>query len=591
MNRRDSSVSLLPHWLIMPLVAGTLYFALAVLTIAVTSNGHEIAMIWPANALLVAAILQQPCGRWTGVLVAGFLANVAANVLTRGTITGPILFGLSNMLEVFVVSAGLHASFRQDGSLRMSSVLSLLFWAGLVGPGLSSIFGAMTAWFTLEQPFLPAMINWYFSDALGLLVFIPVFYTAFHGRFLAHFRTGTGAVRLETLACCALTLVVAITVFSVSRPPLLFMLFVPITIATFRTGWVGTQFAVMLVVVVGTIAVANGAGPIAVATSDPHKQAFYFQFLLATLLLLHMPVAAALNSRTEALEGLAQSERSTRLIAREAGILMLIVDHHGTCLKAVGAAEQLLGRTETELLGQRLDDISRIVSRNLGSILAEVDIDDGFDQIVEFQSTDDPARWIEAKFGALEVGITGNFDTIVTIQDVTDRKRLELNLTEQAQMDALTGLLNRRGFNEKASRAFTHPQGEGPFLAMIDVDRFKLVNDNLGHEAGDIVLKAIGETLADQVRSSDIIGRLGGDEFAVLLTTPFETQAREVCDRLVRALAIRPVALPNGCDISIAISCGLARYEHGMSLEALKNKADMALYEAKRGGRNQVAVA
>ena len=138
------------------------------------------------------------------------------------------------------------------------------------------------------------------------------------------------------------------------------------------------------------------------------------------------------------------------------------------------------------------------------------------------------------------------------IQDVTDRKRLELNLTEQAQKDALTGLLNRRGFNEKASRALARPQGEGPFLAMIDVDRFKLVNDNLGHEAGDIVLTAIGDTLNGQLRSSDVIARLGGDEFAILLTMPLESQAMEVCERLVGAMAARSIGLPGGNKIGRA---------------------------------------
>ena len=126
---------------------------------------------------------------------------------------------------------------------------------------------------------------------------------------------------------------------------------------------------------------------------------------------------------------------------------------------------------------------------------------------------------------------------------------------------------------------------------MIDVDRFKLINDNLGHAAGDAVLVTIARTMKDYLRSSDIIGRLGGDEFTIIFSNVTEAQAHEACNRLVTSIAEAPAKLPEGGKVTVNISCGVARWHAGMDLESLKATADAALYEAKRNGRNRAVAA
>ncbi len=155
----------------------------------------------------------------------------------------------------------------------------------------------------------------------------------------------------------------------------------------------------------------------------------------------------------------------------------------------------------------------------------------------------------------------------------------------------MTGLLNRAGFIDKAHRALAQSTEGAAFLAMIDVDRFKLINDNLGHQAGDIVLTAIAEQMRSHLRSTDVIGRLGGDEFAILLTDVTRSQAHEACERLVSSIGGMTVALPEGKSVTVNISCGMAGWTSGVKLEELKHNADMALYEAKRGGRNRAVAA
>jgi diguanylate cyclase (GGDEF)-like protein len=126
---------------------------------------------------------------------------------------------------------------------------------------------------------------------------------------------------------------------------------------------------------------------------------------------------------------------------------------------------------------------------------------------------------------------------------------------------------------------------------MIDVDRFKLINDNSGHQVGDIVLREIARRIASQVRSSDAVGRLGGDEFVILLTTPNWDMVQEICGRIVAAVNADPIVLPSGNALRTAISCGVTRLQVGLSADEFLHEADVALYAAKRGGRNRVVAA
>jgi diguanylate cyclase (GGDEF)-like protein/putative nucleotidyltransferase with HDIG domain len=174
----------------------------------------------------------------------------------------------------------------------------------------------------------------------------------------------------------------------------------------------------------------------------------------------------------------------------------------------------------------------------------------------------------------------------IAVQNARDyRDRLE-----QAIRDPLTGLLNRRflyeAFEKEIERCTRY--GTGGSIVLIDVDDFKLVNDTLGHAAGDGVLCEIGRIAAGVTRSADSFARVGGEEFALLLPETSQLDALIVAERLRRAIAAAPI-LP---DRTVTVSAGIATWpEDGSALEELENKADGALYWAKRNGKNLCAVA
>lgn len=172
----------------------------------------------------------------------------------------------------------------------------------------------------------------------------------------------------------------------------------------------------------------------------------------------------------------------------------------------------------------------------------------------------------------------------VTIRQLVDRLR---TLERQAISDALTGAFNRRYFNDCLHTAIErHTRfGESACLVVLDVDRFKEINDGLGHLAGDAVLKGLVVLVRRGVRTLDLLFRTGGEEFALLLPGTSFHGALEVAEQ-VRALvtAWRPI---DGHTISISV--GVSELRRGQSAFDWIGEADRALYRAKRSGRNRVA--
>ena len=192
-------------------------------------------------------------------------------------------------------------------------------------------------------------------------------------------------------------------------------------------------------------------------------------------------------------------------------------------------------------------------------------------------------------FAADEIALLQTFAHLAA--GVLNNARLYARLEAEARIDALTGLHNRRSFDRhlaaehsRASR-FNKPYA----LAMLDIDHFKRINDRHGHPAGDAVLTQLGQVLASQFRDVDVVARYGGEEFVVILPEISDSAAKEVAERVRRAVAAKSFALPDGREIGMTVSIGISCYPScAASPEAAVNTADQALYIAKQAGRNHV---
>jgi Amt family ammonium transporter len=203
---------------------------------------------------------------------------------------------------------------------------------------------------------------------------------------------------------------------------------------------------------------------------------------------------------------------------------------------------------------------------------------------------------LRTSHGTLHVAFTtspfgeGPEGYVVVLRDITEEHRLASQLSFEASHDALTGLINRRRFEEALSDIVTEAR-RGRIvttLAFLDLDRFKLINDHCGHAGGDRVLADIAQILAKNLRERDVLARVGGDEFAVILNDCAIGVARRVLEKLRRAVDAY-IYEHDGETFSVGVSIGLAPIDAGTTTAAdVLAVADAACYAAKAAGRNVI---
>ena len=178
-------------------------------------------------------------------------------------------------------------------------------------------------------------------------------------------------------------------------------------------------------------------------------------------------------------------------------------------------------------------------------------------------------------------------------RDVTQRKNLERELQRLATTDVLTGMANRRSFLEVAEATFQRArESHAPLtVLMLDLDHFKTINDRFGHLEGDRVLAEFARATKHQLRAGDTVGRLGGEEFGLLLPHTLPAEGADIATRILEAIRALELTDSNGQHYGVTTSMGLGTLSPGdRSLHDLLDRADQALYLAKRRGRNQLAV-
>jgi len=305
------------------------------------------------------------------------------------------------------------------------------------------------------------------------------------------------------------------------------------------------------------------------------------------------------TERTRKPESAAQSEtgsppaRRLRELYEHAsnGIFQCAGD--GTFLAANPAMARMLGYDDaSRLAGMRFGDV--IASEHAAAVVAE-----SAERAARLENIELPVR---CKDGPL-VDTILNARTVYGRQgrvlyregiltDITDLKRQEARLLHLATHDPLTGLHNRREFNEILERHLAHARRyatQGALLWM-DLDGFKEINDGLGHKAGDELLASLAHRMRATVRESDVLARLGGDEFAVLYPNVDCDQAQIAASRLLDAIR-KHQAVVEGRPLRTTASIGIVLFpEHGTAAGELLMKADMAMYRAKEEGRNRTTL-
>jgi len=282
-----------------------------------------------------------------------------------------------------------------------------------------------------------------------------------------------------------------------------------------------------------------------------------------------------------------RSERRFRALVSNASDVVIVVDPLDRVTYASASVERVCGCTEADLLGGSIaDHVHPSDAAKLAIAMHSVREDSGRTVTVSFRiiNDDETPRYIEAALTDLgdEPTVGG---IVMNARDVTERVQLEEELRHAAYRDPLTGLPNRALFTGHVENAWpTTAQDATIGLLLIDLDRFKLINDTRGHTAGDEVLVQVAALLREIAPRGSVIGRLGGDEFAILVHTADVDEPARVAAELTTRCAEMPDGLPS-------VSVGVAMPGNGAETPAdLVRAADLALYQAKDDGRRGYVV-
>lgn len=299
-----------------------------------------------------------------------------------------------------------------------------------------------------------------------------------------------------------------------------------------------------------------------------------------------------IDAQKKADEALRESEERLRFITENTQDIVWQIDGAGLFTYVNSADERLRGYLRDEVIGTPFRDLLTAA----GKAAFDLALENGGGPVrleVEMRCKNDGTFWAEinaAPFHGPDGRVSGY---IGVTRDATQRRKVSEALREQTIRDPLTGLFNRRFLDESLGREIARARRDSRPLAvlMIDIDRFKQLNDTYGHPAGDVVLRRVGELVRSRARGGDLPCRYGGEEFLLVLPNMTPDTAVARAEEWRASIECQPIAYGNDV-LSVTVSIGVAAFPgDGDTREALIKAADEALYAAKRDGRNRVVAA
>lgn len=310
-------------------------------------------------------------------------------------------------------------------------------------------------------------------------------------------------------------------------------------------------------------------------------------------------VLQALHHEKKTLE---ESEERLRIVIENAQDGIFTLDPQGHIESFNSAAERLFGYPVTEILGRRIDELLSVRAGAPGAPMTLVTVGRG-----ELAATRSDGTVIPVEYSVSEAHLSGAQHFIGIVRDITDRRAAEEKLSFLANYDSLTGLPNRSLFRDRLTHALARADRNQRMIALmfLDLDKFKNINDTLGHDVGDALLKHVSHLLVHCLRKSDTVGRagmgpwfagdgedvtvsrLGGDEFTLILEgLGTAHDAKIAAEKVLRTCAEHPLRLGDRT-ITVSTSIGIAMYPcDGKNVDALIKQADIAMYRSKKLGRN-----
>lgn len=576
------------------------YFAAARFSLSIGSLPGNISAVWPPAGIAIAALVLGGRALWPGVFLGALLANLV------GPLPWTVATGMATGNTLEAVAACWLLSRRRTFAPALttsSDVIAFVTRACIVSTAISATIGVGCL---LAGDIIPvaavarSWVVWWVGDALGVLIV--------GSTLLVWLSSGAGPHRRRLEAALAFPALAGCTVIAFGPTGYPYLVFPFVVWAAFRYTQRGAVSAMLVISAIAVTRTASGSGPFATGGSTNH-QLWTLDFFIGVVALTALMLATVVTERDNSAARLEETNSTLEQRVRDRTAAL---EYERARLEE---AQQVghIGSWEWDVIQDTVtwsDELYRLFGLERGDVdtsyasylsLLPPDDQERMDRLVQHAyatgesyelahrvvASDGAVRWIRGR-GQVTRDQDGRVTRMSgTAQDITDTVNLQDDLASQARHDALTGLPNRVLLTERLQASLTADRPRAGQLAVIflDIDRFKWVNDSLGHTAGDRVLTTVASRLAACTRPGDTIARFGGDEFVVLcqgLSTA-APDALALADRL-RAALTEPLDV-DGILIPLSASVGIAVAEADSTPERLLRDADVAMYRAKdRGG-------
>ena len=300
-----------------------------------------------------------------------------------------------------------------------------------------------------------------------------------------------------------------------------------------------------------------------------------------------------ISNYIRASENARQREQRLAGVLATVGDAIITIDQRGVMQTANPSTERIFGYAKTELIGQSINMLMPADYADHHDGHLEEHLKTGVTKAIGLTremigkrkgGEDFP---IEVSVAELREGTKRLYTGV--IRDITERKKARAKIEYLAHHDALTGLPNRNLYIERVERAISRAQRSSKPLALlfVDLDKFKPINDDLGHEAGDLVLKAVAGRMTECVRTTDTVARFGGDEFVAVLESLDHWESAAVVAKKIIEKLTAPVEVTGGISATVGASIGISVFpQDGKTMDELARAADEAMYAVKESGRN-----
>lgn len=564
----------------------------------------SISIVWPTTGLLIGILICSPRRQWPAYFVVAAVIDVGVDLLgaPSSNLTIALYQTGCNAVEAFVASWFLYPVLSPgNSSFRSKDMARLMIYGVVLAPAVASLLASFQTANSFSRPNLDTFAFWFTADALGIGIITPL-YLCLQKRAPFSNRSWSEVILLLALLCG-----VSIYVFWQTALPLFFLLLPFLLLVEVRLGLAGSTIGLVAVAMIGGFFTPRGRGPIALTHfTSLSSRTFTLQFFIFVCMVVLYIVEVVRSSRDRFESRLRASEQRFRLLAENSHDIIFQCNLQKEIEYVSPAVTEVLGWEPEEMVASNFWSRSQsihpddLAGRNQ---LYEECLAGGHSNTMDYRvlSKDGKYVWLEinlALYRNHETGAPAGF--INVSRDISKRKAAEEELNraldeayDRAFIDELTGVANRRGFDQFFETEWRRAirMGSSVSLLMIDVDYFKLYNDRYGHVSGDNCLKEVASVIAGDVRrSTDTVCRYGGEEFAVVLPDTDEASVLAIAEQIRTAMASRriPHAGSPYETVTISIGCATTWPVLGSLSTELIESADRALYQAKSEGKNRV---